>query len=85
MIENERVTEELEARIARLEENLWFQERKLEDLDNLLKDLQAEQNTILRQLELGRQMIMHMKDVLDAQGHCDPRTEAPPPHYQQLK
>ena len=76
--------EDLEARIARLEEGLWFQERKLEDLDKLVRDLQTQQNIILRQLEQTGKLILHIRDVLDTQSHADRGPEPIPPHYQQI-
>lgn len=74
--------ESLEARIVHLEESLWFQERKLDDLDKLVTELHSQQNMILRQLEQTGKMVVQIRDVLHAQGHNG--QEPPPPHYQQL-
>ena len=75
---------DLEARIIRLEESLWFQERKLEDLDQLVTELHAQQNALARQMEEMGKLIRQMRDVLDAQSRHGQAAEPAPPHYQQL-
>lgn len=84
MSANEIQIEDLEARIVRLEESFWFQERKLEDLDQLVRDLQTQQSLVLRQLEQTGKLVLQIRDVLDMQRHNGQEADPPPPHYQQI-
>lgn len=84
MDKNEVSLSDIEARLVRLEEGLWFQEKNLKELDGFVQELQKRQNSLARQIEQNRNLIINMRDALEARGSGDPLAEIPP-HYQQKK
>lgn len=74
----------LEARVARLEESLWFQERHISGLDETALALDKRLALIERRLEQAREMIISVREALEARSAAGPANE-PPPHYQQGK
>lgn len=75
---------DIEARLVRLEEGLWFQEKNLKELDGFVQELQKRQTSLSRQIEQNRSLIINMRDALESRSLGDPRAEVPP-HYQQKK
>ncbi len=76
--------ENLEARIIRLEESLWFLEQNLKELDEITGQLQKRQDALIRQIGQTRQLVLNMRDILESQIQDNSRIEVPP-HYQQQK
>lgn len=74
-----------EARLVRLEENLAFQEMRLEKLDTVIRGLQKQLSEITRDMERTHDMLLHLRDIQLAQDYTARGSDPPPPHYQQEK
>lgn len=68
----------LEERVARLEENLYFQERLVNDLNAALTAQQRQIDAMERTLEELRAQMQELRQVLEDGGGVN----VPPPHYQ---
>lgn len=85
MSEAAKQTEEIEERIVRMEELLWFQEKKLDELDEIVRGIQQEQSLLIRQLEQTKRLTAHLRELLDVHNQAGQVADDPPPHYQQSK
>lgn len=74
----------LETRIIRLEETLYFQDEKLKILDSELMAQQAQLSSLSRKVEEMLATLGELKDIL-AENRSPATGEIPPPHYQQKK
>lgn len=83
MSQDNHLESDLEARLARLEENLFFQDRKLEELDKEIVEIRKERDIQARRLEQIQKMLLHLREVLDSQISHTHLPDPPPPHYQQ--
>lgn len=70
-------------RIIRLEENSCFQEKKLEELDLELREMQKQLRAITAKTESLQNALLQMRDALYAQSGKTP--DPLPPHYQMDK
>lgn len=68
----------LEDRIARLEENLFFQERLLDELNAAFVGQQRQLDAVERAAEETRSLLEEVRLLLDAGGVV---VNVPPPHY----
>lgn len=75
----------LETRLVRLEEDLAFQEMRLEKLDGVIRELQQQLSEVTRDMEHTRNMLLHLRDIQLAQDYAAQGSDPPPPHYQQIK
>lgn len=66
-----------EERMARLEENAFFQERLVGELNAALTDQQRQIDSLERDLREARAQLEELKLLLDDGG-----VATPPPHYQ---
>lgn len=67
-------------RIIRLEENSCFQEKKLEELDQELREMQKQLRSITAKTEALQNAILQMREDFHAQYGKTP--DPLPPHYQ---
>lgn len=71
-----------EARLARLEENAYFQEEKIKSLDYALAAQQEEINALKKSLERTREALTRARDAIAAV-EAKTATEETPPHFLQ--
>lgn len=72
------MTKELEDRLARLEETVYFQEQALRELNDALVRQQAQLDETERLLEAARDRLRSLAKVMEDDGGED---TGPPPHY----
>lgn len=72
------MTKELEDRLARLEETVYFQEQALRELNDALVRQQAQLDETDRLLAAARERLRSLTQVMEADGGED---TGPPPHY----
>lgn len=72
------MTKELEDRLARLEETVYFQEQALRELNDALVLQQAQLDETERLLEAARDRLRALAKVMEDDGGED---TGPPPHY----
>jgi len=72
------MTKELEDRLARLEETVYFQEQALRELNDALVRQQAQLDETDRLLAAARERLRSLTQVMEDDGGED---TGPPPHY----
>ncbi|MEG6504375.1 SlyX family protein [Nitratidesulfovibrio sp. 1201_IL3209] len=72
------MTKELEDRLARLEETVYFQEQALRELNDALVRQQAQLDETERLLEAARERLRSLTRMMEDDGGED---TGPPPHY----
>lgn len=72
------MTKELEDRLTRLEETVYFQEQTLRELNDALVRQQAQLDEAERLLEATRERLRSLTRVMEDDGGED---TGPPPHY----
>lgn len=76
----------MEARVIRLEENAWFQERKLHELEEHALELGSRLDSLERQFESLRKAFLDFQnEALAAHTGEHAIANPPPPHWQQEK
>jgi SlyX protein len=72
------MSKELEDRLARLEETVYFQEQALRELNDALVRQQAQLDETERLLEAARERLRSLTRMMEDDGGED---TGPPPHY----
>ena len=71
-----------EQRLIRLEENAWFQERKLAALDDHTRELHQQLDALNRQCGALQKALLHLKEELAIARAGNPwQADPPPPHW----
>lgn len=70
-------------RLVRLEENVFFQEKKMQELDEEMRAMQKQLQTLQAQIGQMRDSYMQIRDFLSSRFSETP--DPLPPHYQQDK
>lgn len=77
---------DLERKVIRLEENSWFQERKILELEEHAKELRLQLDAVNRQMEIMQQAFLHLQDeFMAARSGTGGLINPPPPHWGQEK
>lgn len=73
----------LERRLARLEENSWFQEESQKALNEQMQSQQKQLDGLEREISALRHQVERLRDIAGAfSGLAAMHEEDPPPHYQ---
>ncbi len=73
---------DLEERAARLEEESYFQNRRLEELSEVLLAQQKQLDSLEKTLTLALKRLDELRDALAGTRSAEAPADLPPPHYQ---